>query len=341
MKKIDWPGCRVIRYGENYKDNEEEYKKWLEIRRGFIGGSDAGSFSPTSKYKSPFLLYAAKKGKGKPFEGNAATKRGNLLEPVIRSETAKEIGAEIKLCPYALINNERPFMGCNLDGFINHPFDYDGKRFDAPTGFEAKTSRDGSGFDKASGEIPDDYYYQVQHCMAVTGIQNFIVSVYVVSRDELQIYVVPRNEEFINALVEAEAAFWHNNIEKDVTPAPRGLDGENDLLDEQITGGEVELTEELEELCRNYDKAKKLADEAAAMKNEAAAKIKAAMIAAQTGEGGKLTAKNERISLSYSVVKSTRIDSEQLKKNFPPIWEAVSKTTESGRLTVRIKEVTA
>ena len=41
MKKIDWPGCRVIRYGENYKDNEDEYKKWLEIRRGFVGGSDA------------------------------------------------------------------------------------------------------------------------------------------------------------------------------------------------------------------------------------------------------------------------------------------------------------
>ena len=332
--------CKKIDYPENYKDDPAVYAEWLEMRKSFIGGSDAGSFNPSSKYKSPFLLYAAKKGKGKPFEGNAATKRGNLLEPVIRSETAKEIGAEIELCPYALINNERPFMGCNLDGIINGPFDYDGKHFDAPTGFEAKTSRDGSGFDKASGEIPDDYYYQVQHCMAVTGIQNFILSVYVVSRDELQIYVVPRNEEFISALVEAESAFWHNNIEKDVTPAPRGLDGENDLLDEQITGCEVELTPELEELCKNYDKAKKLSDVAEGMKKEAAAKIKAAMIAAQTGEGGKLTAKNERISLSYSVVKSTRIDSEQLKKNFQPIWEAVAKTTESGRLTVRIKEVT-
>lgn len=331
--------CKKIDYPENYKDEPAVYAEWLEMRRSFIGGSDAGSFNPTSKYKSPFILYAEKKGQWKPFRGNAATKRGNLLEPVIRSETAKEIGADIELCPYALVSNERSFMGCNLDGIINTPFGYDGKHFAAPTGFEAKTSRDGTGFSKESGEIPDDYYYQVQHCMAVTGIQNFILSVYIMSRDELQIYVVPRNEEFISALVEAEAAFWRDNIEKDVTPAPRGLDDENDLLDEQITGGEVELTPELEELCKNYDKARKMAFEAESMKKESALKIKAAMIAAQTGDGGKLIAKNERISLSYSIVESKRIDAEQLKKNFPQIWEAVAKTTESGRLTVRVKEV--
>lgn len=335
--KNKWTNCRVIEYGD-YLNDEAEREKWLEIRRRFVGGSDAGSFNPSSKYKSPFLLYASKKGQAKPFEGNAATKRGNLLEPVIRSETAKKIGAEIELCPYALINNERPFMGCNLDGFINHPFDYDGKRFEAPTGFEAKTSRDGSGFDKASGEIPDDYYYQVQHCMAVTGIQNFILSVYVISRDELQVYSIPRNDDFIKLLVEVEGDFWTNNVEAGVSPAPRGLAEENEILDGLVSGGEVEVTAELEALSAEYEEARKAESAAKAKKDEAAAKIKAALIAAQSGEGGKITAKNERTSLSYSIVKSTRVDTDKLKHNFPPVYEAVLKESESGRLSVRVKE---
>lgn len=333
--------CKKIEYCENYKDNKESYAEWLEMRKSFIGGSDAAAFNPTSKYKSPFLLYSAKKGQTKPFSGNAATKRGNLLEPVIRSETEKEIGAKIEVCPYALVSNEHPFMGCNLDGIINEPFEYEGKSFSVPTGFEAKTSRAGAGFDKDAEEIPDDYYYQVQHCMAVTGIQNFILSVYVVTRDELQIYVVPRNEEFIQHLINAEAEFWRENIEKDVTPSPCGLSEENEVLDSQIRGGEVELTPEIEKLCREYNEAKKIEEEANSRKYEASAKIKAAMISLQNGEGGKLTAKNDNISLSYSVIRSTRLDSAQLKKNHPAIWEEVSKTTESGRLSVRVKEATA
>ena len=77
MKKIDWPGCRVIRYGENYKDNEEEFKEWLDIRRGFIGGSDAGSFNPESRYHSLFSLYMNKVEGVSGFSGTAAAESGN------------------------------------------------------------------------------------------------------------------------------------------------------------------------------------------------------------------------------------------------------------------------
>ena len=77
--KNKWTNCDFIDYGD-YRNDEAEREKWLEIRRGFIGGSDAGAFNPESKYKSPYLLYADKKGNAKPFTGNEATRRGNLLE---------------------------------------------------------------------------------------------------------------------------------------------------------------------------------------------------------------------------------------------------------------------
>lgn len=335
--KNKWTNCDFIDYGD-YRNNEAEREKWLEIRRRFIGGSDAGAFNPDSKYKSPYLLYADKKGNAKPFTGNEATRRGNLLEPVIRAETGRIIGAEIVECNYALINKDHPYMGCNLDGVIINDFEFEGKTFTAPVGFEAKTSMRGDGFDKAKGEIPGDYYYQVQHCMAVTGIEAFILSVYVTSRDELQVYSIPRNDDFIKSLVEVEGDFWTHNIEAGVSPAPRGLAEENEILDGLVSGGEVEVTAELEALSAEYEEARKAESAAKAKKDEAAAKIKAALIAAQTGEGGKITAKNERTSLSYSIVKSTRVDTDKLKNNFPPVYEEVLKESESGRLSVRVKE---
>lgn len=336
--KNKWTNCDFIDYGD-YRNDEAEREKWLEIRRGFIGGSDAGAFNPDSKYKSPYLLYADKKGKAKPFTGNEATRRGNLLEPVIRTETGRIIGAEIVECNYALINKDQPYMGCNLDGVIIGDFEFEGRDFSAPVGFEAKTSMRGDGFDKVKGEIPGDYYYQVQHCMAVTGIEAFILAVYITSRDELQVYSIPRNEDFIKSLVEVEGDFWTNNIEAGVSPAPRGLAEENEILDGLVSGGEVEVTAELEALSAEYEEARKAESAAKAKKDEAAAKIKAALIASQTGEGGKITAKNERTSLSYSIVKSTRVDTDKLKNNFPPVYEAVLKESESGRLSVRVKEV--
>ena len=98
MKKIDWPGCSVIRYGENYKDNEEEFKKWLEIRRGFVGGSDAGSFNPESRYHSLFALYMNKVEGVSGFSGNGATERGSLIEEFIRKYTERTLGVKIHTC---------------------------------------------------------------------------------------------------------------------------------------------------------------------------------------------------------------------------------------------------
>ena len=335
---MKWKNCRVIEYGD-YRGDEQERRKWIEMRRGFIGGSDAGAFNPDSKYKSPYLLYADKKGQSKPFEGNSATRRGNLLEPVVRSETEKIIGAKIAECPYALVSESRPYMGCNLDGVIESEFEFEGRRFAAGAGFEAKTSMRGDGFDKASGEIPGDYYYQVQHCMAVTGIEAFILAVYVTSRDELQLYAVPRNGEFIRTLVEVEGDFWTNNVEKSIAPAPRGLAGENEILDGLVVGGEVAMTEELEELSEEYETARKAEAEAKAKKDAAAAKIKALLVEEQDeGEVGRISAKGKRVSISYSIVKSTRVDTQKLKENFPPVYESVTKESESGRLSVRIKE---
>ena len=80
---MKWKNCRVIEYGD-YRGDEQERRKWIEMRRGFIGGSDAGAFNPGSRYHSLFALYMDKVEGVSGFSGNASTERGSLIEEFIR-----------------------------------------------------------------------------------------------------------------------------------------------------------------------------------------------------------------------------------------------------------------
>ena len=49
-----------------YQDKDE----WLSLRKGYIGGSDAGAVLGMNPYKSAYSLWAEKTGKIPEFEGN-------------------------------------------------------------------------------------------------------------------------------------------------------------------------------------------------------------------------------------------------------------------------------
>ena len=64
-----------------YADHEE----WLQIRKQYIGGSDAGAIMGMNPYASPFSVWAEKTGNAEPFAGNLKTKIGTQ---VARIDTA-------------------------------------------------------------------------------------------------------------------------------------------------------------------------------------------------------------------------------------------------------------
>lgn len=327
--------CIKKKFSVDYKNAPEEYAAWQEARRAFIGGSDADAFNPESKYNSPYLLYLRKKRIAPEFDGNAATRRGNLLEPVIRDETSRVLGVKVHTYPYMLISRKTPCMGCNLDGVILVPFEWNGKKIDAPAIFEAKTSRNGDGF--GVGCVPDAYYYQVQHNMAVTGVNTCILSVYILNTDRFEVYDIPRDDEFIRSLVAAERQFWKTAIVGEVVPSPQGVERESEVLDSMLTGGTVEMSPELAVLCSLHDDAAKTEKESAEKKKKYANQIKAYLIdhADAESDAKKITASGDGYSVSYSLVFTRRVDGEKLKKNFPPIYESVTVETSSARLKVK------
>ena len=64
-----------------------------------------------------------------------------------------------------------------------------------------------------SGQVPDYYYGQLQHALAVTGLAAIDFWCYLPDCPELLV-TVERNDDYINRLLEAEYLFWQKVLQK-------------------------------------------------------------------------------------------------------------------------------
>jgi predicted phage-related endonuclease len=117
---------------------------------------------------------------------------------------------------------EWPWMMANVDGFIVDDSLTMGLEIKTGTSYQV---RNWGGVD--GDEIPDRYYAQVQHYMAVLGLDGFYV--FGVIGNQRLLRVVPRNESFIKRLVKVEADFWDRVMSDDIAQAPAPIGADVDL----------------------------------------------------------------------------------------------------------------
>lgn len=239
----------IVQLGQVEFTNTQKlnHKQWLELRTKGIGGSDAGAIMNLNEYATPLSVYLAKKDLSN-FQGNKATEWGNILEVPIRQKAAEDLGVQIENVPGMFTNKKNNFMNANLDGifFADEKITIGSEEIEGLCGHEIKTSRNGLGF--GEGEIPDSYYAQVQHYMAVTGLFKFVLTVFIFETYELRHYVIRRNDEFIENMILAERDFWENNILKNEPPAPSGNKNESELVKNLPLAENIELPQEFSEL---------------------------------------------------------------------------------------------
>ena len=226
--------------------------EWLKLRASGIGGSDAGAIMGLNKYATPLSVYFAKKDLAVQ-EGSKAAEWGNILEDPIRQKAREELGIEIETVPGMFTNKEHDFMNANFDGlvFVEGEKEIAGSVVSGLGGHEIKTSRTGDGF--TTDEIPDSYYAQVQHYMAVTGLTFFVLTVFIFDQYTGRHYVIPRNDEFIDRLIEAESTFWNDFVLANVMPAPTGNENETELLKNLPMAETVTLDEESEAILEEKE----------------------------------------------------------------------------------------
>lgn len=298
-------------------------EQWLKLRKSGIGGSEAGKILGYSKYGSPLSVYTDKRTDEIEQIDNKHIHFGNRMEPVIR-DWLNEDGYNATEYPFMMRSSEYPFMTANIDGLAEK----NGELY----GLEIKTAAD-SMLEKWQGdEIPDEYYCQVQHYMAVTGLNGFYIACLV--SKELIVKEVPRSQEFIDMLITQEKTFWEEFFLKGIAPAPMGTDADNQIVNDSIgdlSTDIIELDSDIDLLAKEYKSITKQESDLKKRKAEVTQKIKVAMDNHKKGNSDKY-----KFSLSKSV--TNRFDSTRFKSEQADVYNNYLKPSETVRLTVTEKK---
>lgn len=234
-------------------------------RHLFIGASDAAAALNLSPWRTAADLWLEKRGALPPFEGNAATRWGKLLEPLLRQEYAEATGRSVYLPPERLVHPRVGFIAAHPDGVTaDH------------RALELKTARTAEGWgEPGTDEIPEAYTIQVQHILMVTELPVADVAV-LVGGSDFRLYEVPADGELQAAILEAELEFWHY-VESDIQPpidyrAPGAL-----AVVKRLYRGTNGLTLEADAQClearEQYETATELLDAAREAREAALAKL--------------------------------------------------------------------
>lgn len=296
MSNIRTRGLKMIPYGSR--------EEWLQIRRGYIGGSDAGAIIGLNPWNSAFSVWAEKTGATPEFEGNTATRVGNELEDFVAHLFMEETGKKVQRCNFTLVNPDYPFACANIDREI----------LGEDAILEVKTTNN---WDTAkmtrNGQYPDQWLCQMTHYLAVTGCAKAYLAVLVECR-ELKIFELERDENELSALMNAEREFWDSYIATGLTPPTDGHSATTDAIKKifsEEAGDNADLTG-FDDLFRQRkiltDNQKKLKTELDAIDNQ----LKTVMGSAATGKCGIW-------SVSWKLQKTSGLDRDAIRRDYPDL----------------------
>ena len=194
-------------------------EEWLELRRHYIGGSDAGAVVGLNDYSSPYHLWAEKTGRIPGFEGNITTEVGAYLEELVAQMFTRETGKKVRRKGVTMINEAYPFACADVDRVV----------VGEDAILEIKTTNSFPTMRKLrGGEYPDTWYAQMTHYLAVTGAKKAYLAVLINCR-EFKVFELQRDENEIIALMTAEAAFW-KHVTEDTPPEADGSEATADAI---------------------------------------------------------------------------------------------------------------
>ncbi|CAH1215938.1 lambda-exonuclease family protein [Paenibacillus sp. JJ-223] len=300
--------------------------EWLKIRRKGIGGSDASAVAGLNRYKSPVGVFLDKTGQIEPDEAGEAAYWGNVLEDVVAREFTIQTGLRVQRSHKLYQHPEHKFMLGNVDRLI---MDKGGRGLGI---LECKTASAYKMGEWEDDQVPDEYAIQLQHYMAVLGV-NYGYFAVLIGGQKFQYKLVERNDRIIDSLIQIEDEFWNRHVVPGIPPMIDGSEASSNLLNQlypvSAPASEVILDDKQVGLVRKLVAAKEDAAVAAEEVKRYENELKAIM-----GEN-ELAIHNGETLLSWKSSETTRIDSKRLKKEQPDLYEKYSNTTSARRFLVK------
>lgn len=234
------------------KRNESEKAAWLEKRKHYITGTDAGKLIGVSPYGGKFAVWLDKMGRAAPVVETPAMKAGKKFESAILQTYAEEMNCKLEhVDGYQLITCDKyPRLGASLDGW-NHDLQIpvDAKNI------KWKNEKWG---DAWTDQFPEYYKAQLQVQMMVTGA-TFAHLAVMFSGQDFFIYSMEYDEDMAQKILDASDEFWPF-VERDKMPEADGSDEATEYIKSEFARGDAaavkEPTEEILEALKGLQKAK-------------------------------------------------------------------------------------
>ena len=252
------------------KRNEAEKAAWLEKRKHYITGTDAGKLIGVSPWGGKFAVWLDKTGRAAPVVETPAMKAGKKFESAILQMYAEEMNCKLEhVDGYNLITCDKyPRLGASLDGW-NHDLQIpvDAKNI------KWKNEKWG---DAWTDQFPEYYKAQLQVQMMVTGA-TFAHLAVMFSGQDFFIYSMEYDEDMAQKILDATEEFWHY-VENDQMPEADGSDEATEYIKSEFARGDAaavkEPTEEILEALKGLQKAKLDEKDAQTRKTEFENRIK-------------------------------------------------------------------
>jgi putative phage-type endonuclease len=195
------PGA--IRLKNTLEMNEKE---WQDFRHNGIGGSDVSAILGLNKWKTKLQIYMEKTGQWEQddLSDNQAVHFGNKLEQVVADEFSERTGLKVIKNNFVLQHPEHAFMFANIDREIIDPERGRGV-------LECKTTSAWNKDAWSDSEVPKEYMVQVQHYLSVTGYEFAYIAV-LIGGNNYDHWLIERDEELIEILIDQERIFWNEHI---------------------------------------------------------------------------------------------------------------------------------
>lgn len=279
------------------------HDEWLEIRKKYIGGSDAAAVVGLNSFSSPYTVWADKLGKLPPKEDNEAMRLGRDLEDYVAKRFTEQTGKKVRRKNFILWNSDYPFAHANVDRLI----------VGENAGLECKTTSVLNLKNFKNGEFPENYYVQCMHYMAVTGYKKWYLAVLILGK-EFKVFEIERDEDEIKALMEAEREFW-TYVENGEPPMIDGSEATTNTIKTVLAESNDDTPVNLfayDSTLEQYIALSKQIKELENLRDEMANKVKVFMDSSAKGESDKY-----KVSFASSLRQS--FDSKRFAKDNPNI----------------------
>ncbi|WP_129692340.1 YqaJ viral recombinase family protein [Gottfriedia acidiceleris] len=293
----------------------------IELRKNYIGGSDAATVLGLNKYKSKVELYLEKTGQVEVKQlDSMPILWGNLSEDNVAKIFEMQTGKKVRKSNKLWIHPEHEFMSANLDRVV----------IGEKAILECKTATGWKAKEWEDDEIPVAYLIQCLHYLAVTGYERAYIAC-MIDNSKFVWKTIERDEELINQIIAALTEFWTFSVLQNNPPAFDGSDAATNLLKNlypKSNAKQIKLPSETDEIIEKLNEAKEYEATWKETKTNYENQLKEAL---KDNEAGV----TEKHLITWKTVISNRIDTTLLKENHPDIYKEVCKVSASRRFSVK------